>query len=372
MSDNYPVVVYGASGYTGRLVVEFLREYKIPFVAAGRNKERLEESLKYVPGIENCDYQIQEVEHTVEGLTALMKGKKVICNTVGPFDRFGETVIEAALAAGCHYLDTTGEQAWMLEMQEKFHEKYKAAGLVCSPATAYMFTVSDIAARVCLETPGVDSLNVRMYTQGTPTIASTQSVVDMCRQPSYYLEDNQLVAYDEAFKLEQGIIPSGTVLNGTQWGGASHVCFFKNDPRVRNCNFAMYPQFQEMLGNLKQLELAYKVQLQWLPEEKQAEILNQLAGEVGAGWPPRENRHSNRFIDWAYGRGNNVATRCTITGNNAYQITGLLQAWSAMQLLNDAPVKTGFRSINEVLGHREVLGAIQGYGYVSMVEEKLS
>ena len=51
MSDHYPVVVYGASGYTGRLVIEFLREYGIPFVAAGRSRERLEEAMKCIPGI---------------------------------------------------------------------------------------------------------------------------------------------------------------------------------------------------------------------------------------------------------------------------------------------------------------------------------
>jgi short subunit dehydrogenase-like uncharacterized protein len=48
-----PVVVYGASGYTGRLVCEYLREHNIPFVAAGRNKYRLASSMeRNVPGIE--------------------------------------------------------------------------------------------------------------------------------------------------------------------------------------------------------------------------------------------------------------------------------------------------------------------------------
>lgn len=369
MSTDYPVVVYGSSGYTGRLVIEFLREYKVPFVAAGRSKKRIEEALKYIPGIENCEHEIAEVEHTVEALTALMTGKKVMCNTVGPFSRFGEPVIEAALAANCHYLDTTGEQNFMIDMQEKFHEKFKAANLVCAPSTAYMFTVSDIAARICLETHGVDSLEVRQLAEGTPTIASTQSVVDMCRQPSFYMEDNKLFPYDEAFKFTQGVVPSGTVLNGTQWGGGSHVCFFKNDPRVRNCNFSLFPTNQGMLTSLKELELAYKVQLQWMPEDAQADVLDHLAGEVGVGWPARENRHGNRFTDWCSGRGNTVTSRCTITGGNGYQVTGLLQAWCAMQLLNDTPLKTGFLSINEVLGHREVLAALQGYGYVSMVED---
>lgn len=371
MSSNYPVVVYGASGYTGRLVIEYLREYSVPFVAAGRSRERIEEALKYIPGIEDADYQIAEVEHTVEALSDLLQGKKVICNTVGPFSRFGEAVIEAALSANCHYLDTTGEQAWMLDMQDKFHEKYREAGLVCSPASAYMFTVSDIAARVCLETAGVDSLDIRMYTAGTPTVASTQSVVDMCRNKSFSLRDHELVEYTEAFQVEQLAIPgSGLVQNGTQWGGGSHVAFFKNDTRVRNCKLIFAPHNQEMLAGLKELALAYKVQLQWLPEDMQFAMLDALAGGVQGVMPPRENRQFNRVVDWCYGRGNNVAVSCTITGNNSYQMTGLIQAFAAMRLLGDAPAKTGFLSINEVLGHREILAALQGYGYVSMVEEK--
>lgn len=369
-TNTYPVVVYGASGYTGRLVIEYLREYGIRFVAVGRNRARIEEALKLIPGIENADYQVEEVEHSVEALTELLRGKKVVCNTVGPFARFGETVVEAALAAGCHYLDTTGEQSWMIEMQNKYHEKYQAAGLVCSPATAYMYTVSDIAARICLETPGVDSLDVRFSTAGLPTIASTQSVVDMCRVPSYYLENNELVPYQEAFQLAPITIPgSGDILNSAQWAGGSHVAFFRSDSRVRNCNMRFAPKNQMMLDSLKELELAYKVQLQWLPEEMQYQVLDQMAGQVQGDWPPRENRQVNRFVDWCYGRGNNVSAKCVIHGTNSYQVTGLLQAYSAMRLIDEAPSVTGFKSINEVLGHRTVLAALQGYGYVSVVEE---
>ncbi len=373
MNDNYPVVVYGASGYTGRLVIEFLREYNISFVAAGRNKERLEESLKYIPGIENADYQVVAVDHSVEALTELFKGKKVVCNTVGPFARFGEETIAACLAAGCHYLDTTGEQAWMLEMQEKFHDKFEQAGLVCSPATAYMYTVSDIAARVCLETPGVDSLDVRIYCNGTPTVASTQSVFDMCRMPSYKLIDHQMVKYTETFERQQIVVPgTNDVVMGNQWGGGSHAVFFNNDGRVKNCNMVLSMNNQDIWKACEQLALAYNVQLQWLPEEQLFPILDQLAGQVMASMPPRENRQYNRFVDWCHGRGNNISVRCEIVGTNAYQITGLLQAYGAMRLIKDNPAKAGFRSINEVLGHREVLGALQAYGYVNMKEEKIA
>jgi hypothetical protein len=371
MSTHYPVVVYGASGYTGRLVIEFLREYSIPFVAAGRSAARIEEALKTIPGIENADYQIAEVEHSVPALTELFKGKKVICNTVGPFARFGEATIEASLAAGCHYLDTTGEQAWMLEMQERFHDSFEAAGLVCSPATAYMFTVSDIAARVCLETPGIDSLDVRIFTYGTPTVGSTQSVFDMCRNPSFRLENHQLVQYEETFERHQLCLPvTGDIVMGNQWGGGSHVVYFAKDGRVRNCNMVLAMGNQNIWKGCEELDQAYRVQLQWLNDEQLFPVLDQLAGQMQSTMPPRENRHQNRFVDWCYGRGNNVAVSCHITGNNAYQITGLLQAYAAMRLLNDKPAKAGFRSINEVLGHREVFAALQAYGYANMTEER--
>src|SRR3984885_7421600 len=110
MLANKPVVVYGASGFSGRLVVEFLCEYRIPFLAVGRNRAKLEEVLKQVPGIEAAEYEIVVVRNSVEALADVFAGAKVVCNTVGPFIYSGPSVIEACLKAGCHYLDISGEQ----------------------------------------------------------------------------------------------------------------------------------------------------------------------------------------------------------------------------------------------------------------------
>ena len=61
--SNKPVVVYGASGYTGRLICEYLREYNVPFTAAGRDEGKLTASMeKNVAGIETADYEVREVE----------------------------------------------------------------------------------------------------------------------------------------------------------------------------------------------------------------------------------------------------------------------------------------------------------------------
>ena len=102
MSEKKPVIIYGASGYTGRLIAEFMRDQQIPFVAAGRNKERVEEAMKLVPGIENAEYEVVAVEHTVEALSDLFSGSTVVCNTVGPVDKFGDATVQACLKAGVH------------------------------------------------------------------------------------------------------------------------------------------------------------------------------------------------------------------------------------------------------------------------------
>src|SRR6201999_3419260 len=94
MSEKRPVVVYGVSGYTGRLVCEYLREYNIPFIAAGRDGAKVKEVVEKVPGIETADYEIAEVEHNVDALTRLFRGSQVVNNMVGPFIKYGDAVAE--------------------------------------------------------------------------------------------------------------------------------------------------------------------------------------------------------------------------------------------------------------------------------------
>ena len=128
MTDKKPVIVYGASGYTGRLVCEYLREFHVPFIAAGRDARRTQAVMDKIPGIETADYEVAEVEHSVEALTKLFDGAKVVSNMVGPFSKYGPEVVEACLAAGCHYTDTTGEQDWVLDAQDPLGRQVRGQG----------------------------------------------------------------------------------------------------------------------------------------------------------------------------------------------------------------------------------------------------
>ena len=237
MSEKKPVIVYGASGYTGRLVCEYLREYNIPFIAAGRSEEKLDAAMKSnVAGIETADYEVVEVPHTVGALTELFKGASVVLNTVGPFAKFGGEVVQACLASKCHYTDTTGEQDWLITLEQEWGAKFADAGLLLSPGIAQMYTTGEIAAQLCLETPGLDTLDIAVFWGGSPTIASTQTIlVNAAMAKAYYLEQNKYVEYQPDAGLYSLAIPGQHELAlALPWGGTSHPVWFKRDPRVAN------------------------------------------------------------------------------------------------------------------------------------------
>ncbi|GAH35547.1 unnamed protein product [marine sediment metagenome] len=373
-NDPRPVVIYGANGYTGRLVAEFLREYSIPFVAAGRNGAKLREVMSAVPGIDTADYEIVETDGQLESLTNLFKGRKVVCNMVGPFLRYAAPVLEAALRTGCHYLDTAGEQQHHLRLLDHWGPKYAAAGLVVSPAASMQYAIPDIVARVVLETPGIDTLELGQYVSAVPTVGSTQSIFDVIRTDAYYLEDNVLKKYQGIYQQDVVVPGSGYVVPALNWGGTAMPVFFRDDRRVRNCRMlvAMKNQAGDIPQRVRDAERMFKVVFQWMPEDKLFPVLDRIAAAMTPTTPPRENRQVHRSVDWCSGRGNNVTARAVIHGTSGYQITGLVQAYIAMRLIGNSYYGVGFRSPAQVVGHRELLGALESYGLARLTEESVA
>ncbi len=128
---------------------------------------------------------------------------------------------------------------------------------------------------------------------------------------------------------------------------------------------------QELYKKELELERAYKVQLQWVPEDQLRQILDHLAKTITPSTPPRETRQVHCSIDICLATGNNVAVKSTIFSTGGYFTTGLLQAYAARRLSVETPRVTGLHSPSEVFGHRELLGALQSYGYASIKVEQV-
>jgi len=366
MSSDKPVIVYGASGYTGRLVCEYLREFNLPFVAAGRDKARIQEALDRVPGIDTVEHEILEVAHEVGPLTELFGEASVVCNTVGPFAQYGGEVVQACIAAGCHYLDTTGEQDWLIDCDEQYGRQMADKGLLLAPGIAQMYTTGEIAASICLETPGLDTLDILVFWKGMPTIASTRTIlVNACLSKAYYLEQNRYVEWPADAGLYDVVVPgqheTGLAL---PWGGTSHPVWFRRDPRVANVKVLGGVFNRALMQGVPQIVAAVLGQIEGLPESEKLRVLTEQAANVMNQMPPREATRINTSLDSVHASGPLGRAHCVIHGNSNYKQTGLMQAYGAYSLLQQPPKRVGFASGCQAFGHRELLGVLRTFGLV--------
>ena len=366
MSDKKKVVVYGASGYTGRLVCEYLREFNVPFIAAGRDKARIAEALETVPGIGTVEHEIVEVEHAVGPLSELFDGASMVCNMVGPFATYGAEVVEACLATGCHYLDTTGEQDWLIAAEAAYGARMAAAGLLLAPGVAQMYTTGEIAAQLCLEQPGLDTLDILVFWKGAPTVASTRTIlVNAALAKAYYLEQNAYQEWPADGGLYSVTVPgqheTGLAL---PWGGTSHPVWFNRDPRVANVKVLGGVFNRPLMLGVPQIVAAALAQIADLPEADKHRVLAEQAAAVMNQMPPREYTRINTSLDSVHASGPLGRAHCIIHGNCNYKQTGLLQAYAAYSLLQQPPRRAGFASGCQAFGARELLGVLRSFGLV--------
>jgi Family of unknown function (DUF5938)/Saccharopine dehydrogenase NADP binding domain len=366
MSNKRPVVLYGASGFSGRLVAEFLREYNVPFIAAGRNAAKIRDVMNHVPGIETTDHEIVEVGASLEDLTKLFDGAKVVCNSVGPFIYHGPAVVEACWRAGCHYIDIGGEQAWHREVAGKWGSKFAERGLLAAPGTAFMSIPSDIAARICIETAAVDTLEILTMFKGIPTFGSTQTIFAAIQTEAYYLEQNNFKTWPRATAYD--VVVPGAIQTqlALTWGGFPHPVWYKHHPQVANVRSLGGILDRQLMENVLATEKHYEANIRPLPKAEREQKLAEMANSVQGGTPPRENTHEHRTIDVVLARGTTDFAQCTIFGTCAYRQTGLIQAYVAHSLIHRAPRKVGYASAAEAIGHREILRVLESHGLSKM------
>jgi short subunit dehydrogenase-like uncharacterized protein len=366
MSSDKPVVVYGASGYTGRLVCEYLREFNVGFVAAGRDKARLQEALDQVPGINTANYEVVEVSNDVQSLTELFRGAKVVCNTVGPFSEYGPAAVEASIAAGTHYLDTTGEQDWLITCDETYGAQMAEQSLLLSPGLAQMYTTGEIAASLCLENPGLDTLDILVFWKGSPTVASTRTIlVNAALAKAYYLEQNQYVEWPADGGLYDVVVPGQHEMGlALPWGGTSHPVWFRHDARVANVKVLGGVFNRPLMLGVPQIVAAVIEQIKDLPLDRKYEVLAEQSATVMSEMPPREYTRINTSMDSVHASGPLGRAHCVIHGNSNYKQTGLMQAYAAYSLLQQPPRRVGFASGCQAFGHRELLGVLKSFGLV--------
>ncbi|KAF5833430.1 Saccharopine dehydrogenase-domain-containing protein [Dunaliella salina] len=153
----YEVVVWGATGFTGKLVCEHLaRDYggKVKWAMAGRDNQKLEkvrEELAQInPDVKDIPLLVADANNASE-VGDVLKQSKVVVSLAGPFANVGNEVVAQAVEQGTHYCDITGELTWVRRNMEKYHATAEAKGTKIVHCCGYDSAPSDIGALMMAE-----------------------------------------------------------------------------------------------------------------------------------------------------------------------------------------------------------------------------
>lgn len=131
-SSKFDIVVYGATGFTGQLVAEYLAaQYKgdrnLKWVMAGRSKDKLAAVRDAIGAPADTPLIIADASD-VASLKAMVEQTKSIISTVGPYQFYGNELLAACVEQGTDYFDLCGEPLWMRQMIDKHEAAAKASG----------------------------------------------------------------------------------------------------------------------------------------------------------------------------------------------------------------------------------------------------
>jgi len=158
------ILVYGATGYTGRLVAAELAGAGANFVLAGRSIVKLEALASEVGG--SPDVQAVALDDS-QGLRALIEPCAAVIACAGPFAIHGEPIVRTAATAGTHYLDTTGEQGFMKRVFDEYGPLAKKSGAALITGMGFDYVPGDMIASLTAHDMGpLSELSLNYAVQG--------------------------------------------------------------------------------------------------------------------------------------------------------------------------------------------------------------
>lgn len=168
------ITLFGATGFTGRLIAAELAKTNQPFRLAGRSPEKLRSLSNALPA--KPDWIIADAAQ-VSSLPALFKDSQVLVNCAGPFTDLGERVIAQAAMSGSAYLDISNELGFVYRAQG-YYAMAKKTGALLVPACGFEVALADCVAHILADQiqpdTTMDEINVIYQLSGTGASAGTR------------------------------------------------------------------------------------------------------------------------------------------------------------------------------------------------------
>ncbi len=349
MSDLVPVVVYGASGFTGRLVCAALRRREVAFAVAGRDREKLTAIARATDAARVIVAPLE-----AEPLARMCERARVVLDCAGPFAKYGRPVQDAALAAGRHFLDITGEAGYMLATAARDAEA-KARGVALVNAVGFDVIPTDAAAVLAAEAAGapVEALRIAFANRGgRPTQGTTRSALAGAHHGGLaYLDGRYLPEPVGAARWrvpfpapigerECASIPWGDLATAPRSTGARTVRTYMALSRRTIRLLPLARPLTRLLALAPLMRLAERW-VRSLPEG-----------------PSDEERARARFAVYAEARGPRGTRAAWVAGGDGYDFTAASAALCAEWAARPDFAKTGALTPTQAFGARALLDAL--------------
>lgn len=365
------VAVYGASGVTGGLIAGELRRRGADVVLVGRDAARLEAVAAGAP------VRVARVDDAIALATAFTD-VAVVVSCAGPFGQIGEPVLEAAIAVGAHYLDISGEQAFLRTMYERHEAAARHAGICAISAMAFEITLGDLAAgwaaaelageddggdqpvrrddagEIATDDP-LDEVTVAyVLDRFTPTPGTAMSAIASLSEPGVVWQHDRwdrCAPAAEQRRVNAGparggqrtsvSFPSGEVITVPRHVAARRVQTFVSLTRNEWVTRAT-----GLLGPL-------------LPIFARTGLADLLAGMVDPdGIPDTTTRAAAEFTVIASARRRFEEAQVSVSGRDVYAATAVITAWAAIALARRGTGPTGVLAPSQAFAPRAALRAL--------------
>lgn len=342
------VVVFGATGYTGCLVVDELVRRGTRPVVAGRTESKL---AALADRHDDLEIAVADAGDPATVRNLVDRGD-VLVSTVGPFVLHGRPALDAALASGAHYVDSTGEAPFVRTVQAE-HERATAAGQVLMTAAGFDFVPGLLAGARALEAGGEQAVGLDVVYRGlgdAEASSGTQaSGALLFEGPTHVRRDGAVVerpAGSGSIEIDDG----GERVQALTFGGTEPYALASFHPALRHCAVHL-----DLGSQTRAITLGSRVFRPLLRAPvvgaRLRAALRRRAEVTGEG-PDEAARANSSGVAIAIARdvrGNEVA-RARVTTPNPYDLTASSMAWSAIGLVEGRHAGVGAISPLEAFG----------------------
>ncbi|MFE1440168.1 saccharopine dehydrogenase family protein [Streptomyces sp. NPDC058739] len=328
------IILLGATGYTGALVLDAMRRRGLTPLLAGRNASSLTALAR-----DHGDLQYAIVDAgEPDDLRKLLRTGDVLVTTVGPFERYGHPVARAAADAGAHYIDSSGEVGFARALREAHHEQAQKTGAVMLPAFGYDYVPGILAATLAARQAGdkARSINIGYFatgplrkglSQGTRITMRDGITLPSARWKQHRLVDEPTASRAHTFTV-RGRRKSAFLVSGTEVLFLPEAIPHLDDVTVYN---GWFPALSRPVAALSPLTgLAARS----AAGRRAVNTLTRpfIGKPGGPDAAEREKTRTHVVADACQTPGGPSLAEVHLEGPSIYTLTGELMAWAAQQL----------------------------------------